>query len=158
MRPDDDTLRRIFEQTKVIALVGASDNPLRASYFVGRYLAERGYRVIGVNPKLAGQRLFGETVRAGLGEVGGEVDMIDLFRRSDAVPPIVDEALALWPRLATVWMQIGVRHAGAAGRAEAQGATVVQDLCPKQEHQRLYGDLRKGGIVTGIVSSKLPRL
>lgn len=157
MKPSDETLRDIFARTRTIALVGASPDPLRASYFVGRYMAQRGYRVIGVNPRAAGERLFGETVRAALADVEAEVEMVDIFRRSEAVPPIVEEALALWPGLQTVWMQIGVEHAGAAARARARGVTVIENLCPKQEYQRLAGELRMGGLVTGRVSSKLPR-
>ena len=155
MNPTDKDLRAIFARVKTIALVGASADPLRASYFVGRYLAVRGYRIIGVNPKLAGTDLFGERVRASLSDIDASVDMVDIFRRSDAVPPIVDEALALWPDLRVIWMQIGVRHEAAAETARAWGVTVVQDLCPKQEHQRLFGQLRMGGFATGRVSSRL---
>lgn len=157
MRPSDDILRAIFDRTRTIALVGASPDPLRASYFVGRYLTQRGYRVIGVNPKVAGQELFGEKVHASLADIEAEIDMVDIFRRSDAVPPIVEEALSLWPGLSTVWMQIGVRNEEAAEAARARGVTVIEDLCPKQEYQRLAGELRMGGLVTGRVSSKLPR-
>lgn len=157
MRPSDDILRAIFDRTRTIALVGASPDPLRASYFVGRYLTQRGYRVIGVNPKVAGQELFGEKVHASLADIESEIDMVDIFRRSDAVPPIVEGALSLWPGLSTVWMQIGVRNEKAADMARARGVTVVEDLCPKQEYQRLAGELRMGGLVTGRVSSKLPR-
>lgn len=157
MRPSDEILRDVFARTRTIALVGASTDPLRASYFVGRYMAQRGYRVIGVNPKAAGEELFGETVRPALADIDEPVDMVDIFRRSDAVPAIVDEALGLWPDLQTVWMQIGVRNEEAASRARARGVTVIEDLCPKQEYQRLAGELRMGGLVTGRVSSKLPR-
>lgn len=150
-------LRGIFARTRTIALVGASPDPLRASYFVGRYMAQRGYRVIGVNPKAAGQELFGETVRPSLKGIDADIDMVDIFRRSDAVPPIVEEALSLWPGLQTVWMQIGVENAEAAEMARARRVTVIEDLCPKQEYQRLAGELRMGGFATGRVSSKLPR-
>ncbi|MBM1220838.1 CoA-binding protein [Ponticoccus sp. SC2-23] len=156
MKPSDAILRAVFDRTRTIALVGASPDPLRASYFVGRYLTQRGYRVIGVNPKAAGQVLFGETVRASLSEIEAEIDMVDIFRRSEAVPPIVEEALSLWPGLGTVWMQIGVRNAEAADMARARDVTVIEDLCPKQEYQRLAGELRMGGFATGRISSKLP--
>lgn len=136
---DDDLLRTVLERTKVIALVGASANPARPSHQVGAYLRQQGYRVIPVNPGLAGQQLLGETVYATLADVPYDVDMVDIFRQSDAVPAIVDEALARWPDLQTIWMQIGVAHAEAAGVATARGVDVVQDRCPKIELARLFG-------------------
>ncbi|MCL4163717.1 UNVERIFIED_CONTAM: hypothetical protein GTU68_045034, partial [Idotea baltica] len=136
-------------------IVGISDNPVRASYFVGRYLSLRGFEVIGVNPKLAGTTLFGSTVAASLSEIEGDVDMVDIFRRSDAVPAIVDEAMARFPELRTIWMQIGVQNAEAATKAEAKGIDVIQNRCPKIEYQRLFGELRMGGFATGVISSKL---
>lgn len=153
----DDLLRRVLTTTRVVAVVGVSPNPVRPSYYVARYLGLKGFRVIPVNPGHAGERLFGETVYASLADIpkGLAVDMVDLFRRSDHVPPIVDEALAHLPQLRTVWMQIGVLHSGAAARAEAAGKTVIQDRCPKIEYQRLFGELRMGGFATGVISSKL---
>lgn len=155
MAYSDALLSRVLTRARVIAVVGISANSLRPSYFVARYLGLRGFRVIGVNPGIAGQMLFGERVYANLTEIPFEVDMVDIFRQSDAVPGIVDEALARWPGLQTIWMQIGVVHAAAAAVAEARGVTVIQNLCPKQEYQRLFGELRKGGFATGIISSKL---
>lgn len=154
---DDAALRRILTAPRVIAVLGVSSNPVRPSYFVARYLGLRGFRVIPVNPGLAGQDLFGEKVFATLADIPPElpVDMVDIFRRSDAVPQIVDEALAHLPALRTVWMQIGVRHDGAAAVAVARGIEVVQDRCPKIEYQRLFGELRMGGFATGIISSRL---
>jgi len=151
----DALLRDILAATRSIAVVGLSANTLRPSYFVARYLAMRGYRVVGVNPGLAGQVLFGETVFARLSDIPFDVDMVDIFRAPDAVPPIVTEALARWPNLSTIWMQIGVVHEGAAAEAQARGVRVTMDRCPKQDHQRLFGELRKGGFNTGIMSSKL---
>ncbi|SPJ27420.1 CoA-binding protein [Falsiruegeria mediterranea] len=151
----DDHLTTILKRTKVIAVVGVSMNPVRPSYYVARYLGLKGYTVIPVNPGHAGKVLFGQTVRAGLSEVSEPVDMVDIFRRSEAVPPIVDEALELFPQLKTIWMQIGVEHAEAAARAEEQGVDVIQNRCPKIEYQRLFGELRMGGFATGIISSKL---
>lgn len=151
----DETLRAIFKRTRTIAVVGVSANPVRPSYFVARYLGLKGFRVIPVNPGLAGQSLFGETVHASLADIPDEVDMVDIFRKPDAVPALVDEALARWPSLQTIWMQIGVTHAEAAAKAAARGVTVVQDRCPKIEYQRLFGELRMGGFATGIISSKL---
>jgi predicted CoA-binding protein len=111
--------------------------------------------VIPVNPGHAGSTLFGATVVGSLSEIEGPVDMVDIFRRSDSVPPIVDEALDRFPGLKTIWMQIGVEHAEAAAKAEARGVQVIQNRCPKIEYQRLFGELRMGGFNTGIISSKL---
>ncbi|MEM9787493.1 MAG: CoA-binding protein [Pseudomonadota bacterium] len=155
MTYSDSFLRNVLERTKTIAVVGVSANPVRPSYYVARYLGLKGYRVIPVNPGLMGETLLGEMVYADLSEIPDDVDMVDIFRRSEAVPPIVDAALARWPDLQTIWMQIGVEHAGAAARAEAQGVDVIQDRCPKIEYQRLFNELRMGGFVTGRVSSKI---
>ena len=149
----DDLLRDVLKRTEVIACVGVSPNPVRPSHYVGRYLSLKGYRVIPVNPGHAGKTLLGETVVASLAEAE-EADMVDVFRRPDAVPGIVEEALDL-PKLRTIWLQIGVRHDEAAARAEAEGITVIQDRCPKIEYQRLFGELRMGGFATGVISSRL---
>ena len=151
----DDLLRKILKRTRTIAVVGVSMNSVRPSYYVARYLGLKGYRVIPVNPGHAGKRLFGAPVRASLSEIDEPVHMVDIFRRSEAVPPIVDEALELFPDLQTIWMQIGVENAEAAAKAEARGVDVIQNRCPKIEYQRLFGELRMGGFATGIISSKL---
>ncbi|WP_170454564.1 CoA-binding protein [Ruegeria arenilitoris] len=151
----DDFLRSVLKRTKVVAVVGVSMNPVRPSYYVARYLSLKGYRVIPVNPGHAGADLFGETVRASLSEISEPVDMVEIFRRSEAVPPIVDEALAAFPDLRTIWMQIGVENGEAAAVAQARGVDVVMNRCPKIEYQRLFGELRMGGFATGIISSKL---
>lgn len=151
----DSLLRRVLRQTKVIAMVGLSPDPLRPSYFVGRYLSLKGYRVIPVNPRAAGDTLFGEKIVGDLSEAGEDVDMVDIFRRSEAVVPIVEEAIEVFPKLKTIWMQIGVENAEAASLADARGLDVVQNRCPKIEHQRLFGELRKAGFATGVISSKL---
>ncbi|WP_300061693.1 CoA-binding protein [uncultured Roseobacter sp.] len=155
MTYSDDLLRAILKRTRRIAVVGVSMNPVRPSYYVARYLDLKGYEVVPVNPGHAGQTLFGREVCASLSDIEGAVDMVDIFRRSEAVPPIVDEALTCFPELQTVWMQIGVSHPGAAATAEARGVTVMQDRCPKIEYQRLFGELRMGGFATGVISSKL---
>ncbi|MBO9396133.1 CoA-binding protein [Shimia sp. R9_1] len=155
MSDTDDFLRKILKRSKVIAVVGVSMNTVRPSYYVARYLSLKGYRVIPVNPGHAGKTLFGETVVADLSEISAPVDMVDIFRRSEAVPPIVDQALTHLPALKTIWMQIGVEHAEAAAKAEAQGIDVIQNRCPKIEYQRLFGELRMGGFATGVISSKL---
>jgi predicted CoA-binding protein len=155
MTYSDETLRRILKSVKTIAVVGVSTNPVRPSYYVARYLGLKGYRVIPVNPASAGERLFGQTVRASLSEIGEPVDMVDIFRRSEHAGPIVDEALAAFPGLKVVWMQIGVENPEAAAKAEARGVEVIQNRCPKIEYQRLFGELRMGGFATGIISSRL---
>ncbi|MEM9049066.1 MAG: CoA-binding protein [Pseudomonadota bacterium] len=157
----DADLRAILHSTKTIAAVGVSLNELRPSYFVARYLALKGYRVLPVNPTYAGQAGFGATVKASLAEIAsGPVEMVDVFRRSDQAGAVVDEALAqlLDKGLRTIWMQIGVMDADAAARAEAKGVTVIMNRCPKIEYQRLFGELRWGGFNTGVIGSKRPRL
>ncbi|WP_281972755.1 CoA-binding protein [Ruegeria faecimaris] len=151
----DDFLTQILKRTKTIAVAGVSMNPVRPSYYVARYLSLRGYKVIPVNPGHAGKMLFGQTIRTSLSEISEPVDMVDIFRRSEAVPPIVDEALEAFPNLRTIWMQIGIEHATAAATAQARGVDVVMNRCPKIEYQRLFGELRMGGFATGMISSKL---
>ena len=151
----DAFLRDILKRTRTVAMVGVSPNPVRPSHYVGRYLKLKGFKVIPVNPGHAGSQLFGETVVAGLSDIEGQVDMLDIFRRSEAVGPIVEEALEVLPGLRTVWMQIGVVNEEAAAMAEARGVDVVMDRCPKIEYQRLFGELRMGGFATGIISSRL---
>lgn len=156
-QPSNQLLRKILEESRTFACVGVSTNPTRPSYFVARYLSAREYRVIPVNPACAGESLFGETVLGGLGEIpaGTEVDVLDIFRRPEFVPAIVDEALERLPSLKTIWMQVGVVHEEAAAKARKAGLQVIQDRCPKIERQRLYGELRAFGLNTGIISSKL---
>jgi hypothetical protein len=151
----DDLLRKILSRTRRIAVVGVSMNPVRPSYYVARYLALKGYQVVPVNPGHAGEILFGQPVIASLGDIKGGIDMVDIFRRSEHVQPIVDEALAAFPNLQTIWMQIGVIHEGAAETARARGVDVIMDRCPKIEYQRLHGELRMGGFNTGVISSRL---
>jgi predicted CoA-binding protein len=151
----NEFLKSLLSSVKCVAVVGVSSNPVRPSYFVARYLSLKGFTVIPVNPGLAGQTLFGQEIKASLSDIEGPIDMVDIFRRSDAVPAIVDEALEAFPDLKAIWMQIGVIHADAAQTAEARGVDVVQDRCPKIEYQRLFGELRFGGFNTGIISSKL---
>ena len=151
----DSHLREILTRTRRVAVVGVSMNPVRPSYYVARYLSLKKYEVVPVNPGHAGQMLFGQRVVASLSDIEGEVDMVDIFRRSEHVPPIVDEALEMFPALRTIWMQIGVEHPEAAARARARGVDVVMNRCPKIEYQRLFGELRMGGFNTGVISSKL---
>ncbi|MGB8621577.1 MAG: CoA-binding protein [Paracoccaceae bacterium] len=153
----DELLKDVLTRMKVVAVVGVSMNPVRPSYYVARYLRLKGKRVIPVNPGHAGETLFGETVYPNLAAIPADipVDMVDIFRRSDHVPPIVTEALDNLASLRTVWMQIGVQNEEAARMAEGAGMTVIQNRCPKIEFQRLFGELRMGGFATGVISSKL---
>lgn len=153
--PSDDLLRDILKRSRVFACVGVSPNPVRPSHYVGRYLSLKGYRVIPVNPGQAGKMLWGVEVKATLADITEPVDVIDIFRRPEAVPEIVEEALVMDPLPKVIWMQIGVTHPEAAAKAEAAGLTVIQNRCPKIEYQRLFGELRMGGFNTGIISSKL---
>jgi len=154
----DDHLRGILGRVRTIAMVGASPNWVRPSNFVMKYLKGKGYRVIPVNPAAAGQEILGERVHARLSDVPGPLDMVDIFRTSDAAGAIVDEAIALAPEkgIAVVWMQLGVRDDAAARRAEAAGLVAVMNRCPKIEYGRLFGELSWSGVNTGIISAKRP--
>lgn len=135
----DDQLCRILTRTKTIAVVGVSPKPDRPSYQVAHYLWQVGYTIIPVNPGQAGTRLFGAEVKTALSEITEPVDMVDIFRRSEAVPPIVEAALMQFPTLQTIWMQLGVVHTAAATQAKARGVEVVMNRCPKIEYKRLFG-------------------
>lgn len=134
-----EIIRQIRDRTRTIAVVGLSPKQDRPSWGVARFLQARGYRIIPVNPGHAGAEILGETVYADLSSVPADagVDMVDIFRRSEAVPEIVDEALRVLPDLKTIWMQLGVSHPEAAAKAEAAGMVVIQDRCPKIEFPRL---------------------
>jgi uncharacterized protein len=151
----DAYLRDILRRVKTIAMVGASPNWNRPSFFAMKYLQHKGYRVIPVNPAAAGQEILGEKVYASLKDIPEKVDMVDIFRNSAAAGPIADEAIAIGAPV--VWMQLGVRNDAAAARAEAAGRTVVMNRCPKIEYGRLHGELSWGGINSGIISSKRPK-
>ncbi len=153
--PDDATLRTILQSLRVVAVVGVSPNPVRPSYFVARYLGLKGKRVIPVNPGHAGEMLFGEPVVATVRDLPPEVDMLDVFRRSEHVAPLVREALDHLPNLKTIWLQIGVTSDEARAMCAERGVTFIQNRCPKIEYQRLFGELRMGGFNTGVISSRL---
>jgi predicted CoA-binding protein len=152
----DDYIRGILRRVRTIAMVGASPNWNRPSYFAMKYLQHKGYRVIPVNPVAAGQTILGEKVYANLKDIPDPVDMVDIFRNSEAAGPIADEAIAI--RAKVVWMQLGVRNDAARQRAEAAGLTVVMNRCPKIEYGRLHGELSWSGINSGIISAKRPKL
>ncbi len=150
----DDLIRKILSRSRVVALVGASANWNRPSYFVMKYLQGKGYRVIPVNPGLAGQTLLGEIVRPDLASVDAPIDIVEIFRRSQFAGAIVDQAIAVGAK--TIWMQLGVRDDAAAERARAAGLDVVMNRCLKIEYGRLGGELAWSGVNTGVISSRAP--
>jgi uncharacterized protein len=148
----------ILRDVKTIALVGASSNEVRPSYIVMKYLMGKGYTVIPVNPGLAGQMLLGQKVFGSLAEIETPLDMIDIFRNSDAAGKIVDEAMALNYRPKVIWMQLSVRNDQAAEKAEAAGMKVVMDRCPKMEFGKISGEWGWVGGNSGQISSRRPAL
>lgn len=151
-RYEDSYLRKILRECKTIAMVGASANWNRPSYFAMKYLLDRGYRVIPVNPAAAGQEIMGQKVYAALADLPVKADMVDIFRNSEAAGPITDDAIAHGAKV--VWMQLGVVNDAAARRAEAAGLRVVMNRCPKIEHSRLAGTIEWHGIASGVISSR----
>ncbi len=157
---DDDYIAGILKSVRRIAIIGASANTVRPSYFVLKYMLAKGYTVIPANPGLAGQRLLGQEVVRGLADVTAPVDMVDIFRNSEAALDVVREAIALRNKLGirVVWMQLGVRNDTAAAEAEAAGLKVVMNRCPKIEYARLSGELGWAGVNSGRLSSQKPKL
>jgi uncharacterized protein len=151
-RYDDLYLRRILRDTKTIAMVGASANWNRPSYFAMKYLLGRGYEIIPVNPVAAGQKILGQKVYGSLADLPKKVDMVDIFRNSQSAGPITDEAIEHGAKV--VWMQLGVRNDQAAKRAEDAGLKVVMNRCTKIEHSRLSGTIEWHGIASGVITSK----
>lgn len=139
-------------------MVGASANAIRPSYFVLKYLIAKGYVLYPINPGQAGGAILGRPVHARLCDVPEPIDMVDIFRPSEAAPAIVEEALALDPRPKVIWMQLSVRNDEAAARAEAEGLTVIMNRCPKIEFGRLSGEISWTGYNAGQISSKRPKL
>jgi predicted CoA-binding protein len=154
----DDYIRDILTSTKSIALVGASQNPARPSWIVMKYLLERGYDVIPINPGLAGQELLNKPVYGRLADIPHPVDMVEIFRNSEAAGPITDEALALAPPPKILWMQLSVRNDEAARKAEARGIQVVMNRCPKIEFGRISGEISWQGVNSRMLSAKKPVL
>ena len=151
----DPYLRTILRDVRVIVMVGASPKWNRPSHFAMRYLQLKGYRVIPVNPASAGGEILGEKVYASVRDVPVAVDMVQIFRNSEAAGPLTDEAIAAKAKV--VWMQLGVRNDAAAERARAAGLKVVMNRCPKIEYGRLFGELGWCGVDTGVISSKRQR-
>ena len=151
---DDNYIRTILRSVRSIAVVGASPNTVRPSYFLFKYMLERGYDVIPVNPGQAGKQMLGTTFAASLRELGRPVDMIDIFRASAHVMPVVDEALALALPPRVIWMQLGVRNDAAAAKIEAAGIKVVMNRCPKIEYGRLSSEISWMGVNSRTLSSR----
>lgn len=153
---DDATIRGVLSKVRTIAMVGASGDWKRPSYFAMKYLQKKGFRIIPVNPTRAGDTILGETVYGALADIPDRVDMVDIFRNAAAADAIVDEAIACIDAkgIAVIWMQLGVRNDAAAARAEAAGLTVIMNRCPKIEYGRLSGELSWGGVNSGIISSR----
>jgi predicted CoA-binding protein len=154
----DDTIRGILKSVRTIAIVGATNNPARPSYIVTKYLKERGFDVVPVNPRLAGHDVLGLPAYASLADVPRPIDMVEIFRNSASAGPVADEALALDPLPKVIWMQLSVRDDEAAARAEAKGVTVIMNRCPKIEYGRLSGEIGWQGINSRILSAKRPVL
>ena len=140
MIPSDERVARALLETRNIALVGASIKPARASHSVGNYLASVGYRVIPVNPLYVGEMLFGQTVVGRLADIKEDVHLIDIFRNSSAILPVVTEAVATLKGLRIIWMQLDLRNTEARELAERQGVTVIEDRCTAIEHRRLLAN------------------
>ena len=153
---DDTEIRQILSTTRTIAMVGASANTIRPSYFAYKYLLAKGYRMIPINPGMAGQQILGQTVYGSLSDVPEPVDMVDVFRSSEAAYPITEEAIAIGAKV--VWMQLTVFNAVAASLARDAGLTVIMNRCPKIEYGRLSGEIGWVGINTGVITSRRGKL
>ena len=150
---DINTLRRILRESKTIAVVGLSADWFRPSYFAAKYMQEHGYRVIPANPKYP--EILGEKCYKSLRDIPGKVDLVDIFRKTQDVMPIAEEAIAIGAKV--LWQQLGVRNEAAAAKARAAGLEAVMDRCVKIEHGRLFGGLNWVGVNTRVISSKRPR-
>lgn len=152
----DDYLSGILDSVKTIAMVGASENWNRPSFFVMKYLQGKGFRIIPVNPAAKAPEILGEKVYKSLAEIPDKIDMVDIFRRAEEAAAIVDDAIKIGAKV--VWMQIGVVNPEVAAKAEAAGLKVVMNRCPKIEYSRLHGELSWSGANSGIISSKRRKL
>jgi len=152
---DIQTLRRILRENHVIAVVGLSADWYRPSNFAAKYLQEHGYRIIPVNPRYAGSLVLGERCYASVRDIPEKVDVVDVFRKAQDVPPIADDAIAIQAKV--LWQQLGVKNEAAAAKARAAGLETVLDRCMKIEHGRLFGGLNWVGVNTRVISAKRPR-
>ncbi|MGJ4928203.1 CoA-binding protein [Bradyrhizobium sp. HKCCYLS2038] len=150
----DDYIRGILNGVKVIAMVGASPSEIRPSFFAFKYLVQRGYDMIPVNPGHVGKSLMGRPFVASLADIGRPLDMVDIFRSSQHIMPVVDEALKLSPLPKVIWMQLGARDDAAAEKAEAAGMKVVMNRCPKIEYGRLSSEISWMGVNSRTISAK----
>ncbi|HEY5065894.1 MAG TPA: CoA-binding protein [Xanthobacteraceae bacterium] len=150
----DTYIRGILNTVKTIAMVGASEKQNRPSYFAFKYLLERGYKMIPVNPGHAGELMLGQRIYARLADIPEPVDMVDIFRAAQYAPAIVQEALALNPKPQIIWMQLGIRNDEAAALAEANGLKIVMNRCPKIEYGRLSSEIAWMGVNTRTISSR----
>jgi predicted CoA-binding protein len=154
----DSYIRGILNTVKTVAVVGISPKDVRPSYFAFKYLLERGYRMIPVNPGQVGGDILGQAVYGKLADIPEPIDMVDVFRAPQYAPAIVEETLALKPRPQVIWMQLGIRNDEAARVAEANGLKVVMDRCPKIEYGRLSAEIGWMGVNTRLLSAKRPKL
>ena len=156
----DTLIKSILRGVKTIAMVGASGNAIRPSYFAMMYLLNKGYKIIPVNPGMAGKEILGQKVYAALKDVPAPVDMVDIFRESKYAPDIVREALAEKDRLGLkiVWMQLGVINEEAAAKAREAGLTVIMDRCPKIEYGRMSGEISWMGVNRKLIDNRKPLL
>jgi uncharacterized protein len=153
--PDMYDRLRLLQQYRHVAIVGVSADPYRPSHFVAIYLQAEGYDIIPINPRYAGQTLLGKRVYATLTEAkeaGEQIEVVDVFRRAENVPPIAEEAIAIGAKV--LWLQLGIRNEEAAGKAQEAGLTVVQDRCMKIEHARFFGGLHTVGLNTGVILAR----
>ena len=153
MADDINSLRRILHESRTIAVVGLSADWYRPSYFAAKYMQEHGYRVIPVNPKYP--EILGEKCYRSLRELAEKIDIVDVFRKTEDVPPIAEDAIAIGAKV--LWQQLGVKNEAAAAKARAAGLETVMDRCVKIEHGRLFGGLNWVGVNTRVISAKRPR-
>jgi uncharacterized protein len=154
MNEDINTLRRILRETKTIAVVGLSANWWRPSFFAAKYLQARRYRIVPVNPQYP--EILGEKSYAQLRDIPFKVDVVDCFRKSEEIPALAEDAIAIGAKV--LWLQLGVINQAAADRAQAAGLEVVMDRCMKIEHGRLFGGLNWCGVNTRVISAKRPQV
>ncbi len=157
---NDEYIADILRDAKSIAMIGASANTSRPSYFAMKYLLGKGYRVVPINPGLAGQKILDQDVVPTLADVAGPIEIVDIFRNSEAALEVVRDAVALKDKLGikVIWMQLGVRNDEAAAEAESAGFKVVMNRCPKIEYGRLSGEISWAGVNSGVISSVRPKL